>query len=108
MAYNADLGAPGSVNSAGSRTALFLKVFAGEVLATFEEANVMKALHTIRTISSGKSAQFIVTGAASSRYHTPGEVCLTIPIWVIPLAMKLTQVVILMTSICRRFLTMSE
>ena len=73
MAYNADLGAPGSVNSAGSRTALFLKVFAGEVLATFEEANVMKALHTIRTISSGKSAQFIVTGAASSRYHTPGE-----------------------------------
>ena len=73
MAYNADLGAPGSVNTAGDRTALFLKVFAGEVLATFEEANVMKALHTIRTISSGKSAQFIVTGAAHSRYHTPGE-----------------------------------
>ena len=73
MAYNADLGAPGSVNTAGDRTALFLKVFAGEVLATFEEANVMKPLHTIRTISSGKSAQFIVTGAAHSRYHTPGE-----------------------------------
>ena len=73
MAYNADLGAPGSVNSAGTRTALFLKIFAGEVLATFEETNVMKPLHTIRTISSGKSAQFIVTGAATSRYHTPGE-----------------------------------
>jgi len=73
MAYNATLGAPGAVNSTGDRAALYLKVFAGEVLATFEESNVMKALHTIRTISSGKSAQFIVTGAAHSRYHTPGE-----------------------------------
>ena len=73
MAYNADLGAPGAVNSTGTRIALMLKVFAGEVLATFEESNVMKPLHTIRTISSGKSAQFIVTGAATSRYHTPGE-----------------------------------
>ena len=73
MAYNATLGAPGSVNNAGDRTALFLKIFAGEVLAEFEAVNVMKRLHTIRTISSGKSASFIVTGAAHSRYHTPGE-----------------------------------
>ena len=73
MAYNATLGAPGAVNSTGDRAALYLKVFAGEVLATFEESNVMKALHTIRTIASGKSAQFIVTGAATSRYHTPGQ-----------------------------------
>jgi len=73
MAYNATLGAPGAVNNSGDRAALYLKVFAGEVLSTFEESNVMKALHTIRTISSGKSAQFIVTGSAHSRYHTPGE-----------------------------------
>ena len=53
--------------------ALFLKKFSGEILQTFEESNVFKALHTIRTIESGKSAQFPVTGIASANYHTPGE-----------------------------------
>ena len=52
--------------------ALFLKVFAGEVLTAFEENNVMKDLHTSRTISSGKSAQFPVTGKANAAYHTVG------------------------------------
>lgn len=51
---------------------LFLKVFAGEVLQTFETATVMKPLHMIRTITSGKSAQFPVTGIASAQYHKPG------------------------------------
>ena len=52
---------------------LFLKVFSGEILTTFEESAVMRELHTIRTISSGKSAQFPVTGVASAKYHTPGQ-----------------------------------
>ena len=52
---------------------LFLKKFSGEILQTFEESNVFKALHTIRTIENGKSAQFPVTGIASAAYHTPGE-----------------------------------
>lgn len=52
--------------------ALFLKVFAGEVLTAFEENNVMKDLHTSRTISSGKSAQFPVSGKANAAYHTAG------------------------------------
>ena len=52
--------------------ALFLKVFAGEVLTAFEENNVMKDLHTSRTISSGKSAQFPVSGKANAAYHTVG------------------------------------
>ena len=51
---------------------LFLKVFAGEVLQTFETSAVMKPLHMIRTITSGKSAQFPVTGIASAKYHKPG------------------------------------
>lgn len=59
--------------SAGDTDALFLKVFANEVLNAFEESNVMKGLHTVRTISSGKSAQFPVTGIAEAKYHTPGE-----------------------------------
>ena len=53
--------------------ALFLKVFANEVLTSFEESNVMKNLHTVRTISSGKSAQFPVIGKATAKYHTPGQ-----------------------------------
>ena len=53
--------------------ALFLKKFSGEILQTFEESNIFKALHTIRTIESGKSAQFPVTGIASASYHTPGQ-----------------------------------
>src|SRR5210317_2053048 len=63
----------GQVNSAGDVDALFLKKFSGEILQTFEESNVFKPLHTVRTIENGKSAQFPVTGVASAAYHTPGE-----------------------------------
>ncbi len=64
----------GQVNATGSDTnELFLKVFSGEILTTFEEMNVMKGLHTIRTIANGKSAQFPVTGIATAAYHTAGE-----------------------------------
>lgn len=62
----------GQINSAGDANALFLKKFAGEILTTFESNNVFKALHTVRTIDSGKSAQFPVTGIATASYHTPG------------------------------------
>lgn len=64
----------GQVNATGSDTnELFLKVFSGEILTTFEEMNVMKGLHTIRTIANGKSAQFPVTGIATAAYHTAGQ-----------------------------------
>lgn len=52
--------------------AMFLKVFTGEVLTAFEETNVMKDLHLMRTITHGKSASFPATWKASARYHTPG------------------------------------
>lgn len=51
---------------------LFLKVFSGEILTAFEQNNVMKDLHLMRTITSGKSAQFPVSGIATAKYHTPG------------------------------------
>ena len=51
---------------------LFLKVFSGEILTSFSETNVMKDLHTMRTISSGKSAQFITSGIATAKYHQVG------------------------------------
>jgi hypothetical protein len=53
--------------------AMFLKVFAGEVLTAFMEKNVMLPLTRVRTINSGKSAQFPITGKASSGYHVPGR-----------------------------------
>jgi hypothetical protein len=60
-----------------TQNALFLKVFSGEVLQTFETAAVMKPLHMIRTITSGRSAQFPVTGIASAQYHKPGTDIIT-------------------------------
>ena len=59
----------GQINSSGAADALFLKKFAGEILTTFEENNIFKPLHTIRTIENGKSAQFPVTGIERS-YHS--------------------------------------
>jgi len=63
----------GLVEGNSDNNELFLKKFSGEILQTFEESNIFKPLHTIRTIDSGKSAQFPVTGIASASYHTPGE-----------------------------------
>ena len=50
---NTDPSRLGQVNGAGDVNDLFLKVFSGEILTTFEEKNIMKDLHTVRTISSG-------------------------------------------------------
>jgi len=61
------------VNSAGANDALFLKVFSNEVLASFLKENKMLGMTTVRTISSGKSAQFPVTGTVSASYHTAGN-----------------------------------
>ena len=56
---------------------MFLKVFAGEILTAFNENNIMKDLTMVRSISSGKSASFPVTGTASASYHTPGASLIT-------------------------------
>ena len=63
----------GLIEGGSDNQALFLKKFSGEILTTFEEKNIMKPLHTIRTIQNGKSAQFPVTGVATASYHTPGQ-----------------------------------
>ncbi len=65
-------GRVGSNQWADDTTGLFLKKFAGEVMTVFDEKNIMKPLHTIRTISKGKSAQFPVIGTAGAGYYTPG------------------------------------
>jgi hypothetical protein len=62
----------GQINGAGDVDALFLKVFAGEVLTAFEETNVTADKHMVRSISNGKSAQFPITGKIGAEYHVPG------------------------------------
>jgi len=53
--------------------AMFLKVFAGEVMAAYDKYNVTADKHRIRTIQSGKSAQFPFTGRAAAGRFTPGS-----------------------------------
>tara|TARA_R100000808_G_scaffold410_4_gene2211 strand:+ start:522 stop:1505 length:984 start_codon:yes stop_codon:yes gene_type:complete len=62
----------GQVNAANADDALFLKVFSGETITAFEEANVMLSRTMKRTIKSGKSAQFPVFGKTTASYHVPG------------------------------------
>jgi len=77
-APNFDATRLGLINNAGGGSfagdnAMFLKVWAGEVLTAFRKATVFEALHKVRTISSGKTAQFPIIGVNSASYHTPGN-----------------------------------
>ena len=62
----------GQLDGAGDVDALFLKVFSGEVLAAFVRRNVAMPRSIVRSISSGKSAQFPAHWRAGSSYHVPG------------------------------------
>ena len=62
----------GVVTTESDRRALFLKVFSGEILKAFKEVNVAMERSLVRTITSGKSAQFPATWKATAGYHTPG------------------------------------
>lgn len=62
----------GQINAAGDTLAMFLKVFSGETMAAFDEVNVMLAKSMVRSIKSGKQAQFPATGKTTAGYHTPG------------------------------------
>jgi len=70
------LSRPGAANnsfaSETAGSALFLKLFAGEVLDAFDEYNVMAPIIEHRAIPRGsKSAQFLVTGRASATGLVP-------------------------------------
>lgn len=51
---------------------MFLEIFSGEVLTTFNTTNIFKDLHRVRTITEGKSANFPALGKAKARYHKAG------------------------------------
>lgn len=46
----------GQIQGTGDTRALFLKVFSGEVLTTFNAQTIMKDKVRVRNITSGKSA----------------------------------------------------
>ena len=72
---NATVSRLGLVDNTGTDfDALCLTVISGEVLTAFTRNNIFnEQLHSVRTITSGKSAQFPVLGTATAAYHTPGN-----------------------------------
>jgi hypothetical protein len=62
----------GAIKNGVDKRELFLKVFSGEVLTTFNTKTVMAEKTRVRSIASGKSAQFPAIGRTTAAYHTPG------------------------------------
>lgn len=69
---NANPSRVGQAGLTGATDALFLKVFSGEVMSTFNSQTVMKEKTRIRSIQNGKSAQFPAIGKTVAQYHTAG------------------------------------
>jgi len=64
---------PGQLNSAGDSRALYLKLFSGEMFKGFQHETIARDLVMKRTLTNGKSLQFIYTGRTKAEYHTPGN-----------------------------------
>lgn len=64
--------AGGDAPSAAQATANYLKLFSGETLAAHRVSTVMRPLHRVRNLKSGKSAQFMVSGRVGAVRHKPG------------------------------------
>lgn len=62
----------GQIQGAGDDRALFLKQYAGEVLASFVENYKLDGRITVRNISHGKSSSFPTIGTIGSSYHVAG------------------------------------
>jgi hypothetical protein len=56
----------------GDATNNFLKVYSGEVLVAYNAETKTEGRFSVRNITSGKSAQFPVTGKVAASAHTPG------------------------------------
>lgn len=63
---------PGQADGAGSRYALFLQRFGGEVLSQFQRRTITEFITTVRSISDGESAQFPAHGRVNAKFHTAG------------------------------------
>jgi len=66
----------GQRNAAGDARALYLKLFSGEMFKGFEYNAIARDLVMKRTLTGGRSMQFIYTGRTKAEYHTPGNAIL--------------------------------
>ena len=64
---------PGQLNSANDARALYLKLFSGEMFKGFQHNAIARDLVMKRTLSNGKSLQFIYTGHTKAEYNVPGN-----------------------------------
>ncbi len=64
---------PGALNGGADPRALYLKLFSGEMFKGFQRNTIARDLVQKRTLTSGKSMQFIYTGRTTAEYHTPGQ-----------------------------------
>jgi hypothetical protein len=64
---------PGQSNSTGNARALYLKLFSGEMFKGFQHNAIARDLVMKRTLTNGKSLQFVYTGHTTAEYHTPGN-----------------------------------
>ena len=64
---------PGQSNSTGDARALYLKLFSGEMFKGFQHNAIARDLVMKRTLSNGKSLQFVYTGHTKAEYHVPGN-----------------------------------
>ena len=69
----AQLTRPGQSNGTGDARALYLKLFSGEMFKGFQNNTIARDLVMRRTLTNGKSLQFIYTGRTTAEYHTPGN-----------------------------------
>jgi len=69
----AQLTRPGQSNSTGDARALYLKLFSGEMFKGFQHNAIARDLVMRRTLTNGKSLQFIYTGHTKAEFHTPGN-----------------------------------
>jgi hypothetical protein len=63
----------GQNNGTGDARALYLKLFSGEMFKGFQNNTIARDLVMRRTLTNGKSLQFIYTGRTTAEYHTPGN-----------------------------------
>lgn len=70
---NVTIAQPGLVEGGSDSLQMYLKVFAGETITAFERASVTNGRHLVRSIASGKSAQFPVFGRATAAYLKSGK-----------------------------------
>ena len=84
VAPNATITAVGNINKTpglgltqggsdyDSKYATYLKLFSGEMFKAYESACIAKGTVQNRTLTSGRSMQFIFTGRMDAAYHQPG------------------------------------